>query len=191
MRHFGTAYRFRQTAADEAGRRWVVWASDGPGRGLEFPLGEVPAGDPELAHGQLWTPNEVADEGALDMLDVYFDAQAVRSTLYGRLYNDTPVDTDTLATLSNEVSGSGYGAVTITRGTDWAAPALDGGVPAVALGSAKTFTATGAWTAATYFVLATVASGTSGLLVAFAALSATRTLADTETLDVDAKVTLD
>jgi hypothetical protein len=131
----------------------------------------------------------LADEGEIDILDVYFDDVAVRSSLFGRLYNDTPVETDTLATLVNEVSGTGYGAVTFARGTDWSDPALDSG-DGMTSSTVKTFSASGTWTAATVLVLATVASGTSGLHLAWVALSATRTLTNGDSLDTSLDVKL-
>jgi hypothetical protein len=180
-------YKFQHTRVDPDGRRCLIWASDGPGRGEVFALGVVPVGSPahlEVRRSQLWTPNNLADEGKLDMLDVYFEDQAVRASVFGRLYNDTPVDTDGLADLTGEVSGTGYGALEWTRGTDWGAPSINGSGNGEVVGVEKTYTAGGSWSAATHFVLATVGSGTSGLLIAYAALAATRTLVDTDTLDV-------
>lgn len=189
----GTKQKFAHTRLGPDGRRYLIWASDGGrNQGEEFPVGDVLVGSRahlEIVRSQLWSPNALADEGEKDILDVYFDDVAVRTSLFGRLYNDTPVDTDTLATLSGEVSGTGYGSVTFTRGTDWTDPSLDAGDMQTA-SSTKTYTAGGAWTAATYFVLATVTSGTAGLLIAYNALSATRTLANTDTLDVQIDVKL-
>ena len=183
----GTKYRFRHYRAGS-----LIWASDGPGRSEEFQLGEILKGskaDLEVMNSQLWTPNALADEGEKDILDVYFDDVAVRSSTWLRLYNDTPVETDTLATLVNEVSGTGYAGIELVRGTDWSDPALDSG-DIQTITPTKTFTAGGAWTAATQLALATVASGTSGLFLAWAALSATRTLANADTLDVTLAVKL-
>lgn len=145
--------------------------------------------DLDVINDQGWNENTLADEGEGDILDVYFDAQAVRTNLYGRLWNDTPVETDTMALLTGEVSGTGYGSVTFARGTDWGAPALDSG-DMMTTSTTKTFTAGGAWSAATYITLDTVGSGTTGLLILYVALSATRTLANTETLDVSFTVKL-
>lgn len=190
--HSATQWKFRHLGVDEAGRKCLLWASDGPGRSEDFKPGEVLVGSPayaDIVNGALWTPNALADEGEADILDVYFDTQAVRSNLYGRLYDDTPVETDTLTTLTGEVSGSGYAAVTFARGTDWGAPGLDSGDMQTD-STTKTFTATGTWSSATYIVLATVASGTSGLLIAYVALSATRTLSSGQDLDVSFGVKL-
>ena len=183
----GTKYRFRHYRNGS-----LIWASDGPDRSEEFPEGYIAKGskfDLEVARSQLWTGNALADEGEGDILDVYFDVQAVRTSLFLRLYNDTPLETDTLATLTGEVTGTGYGAITLTRGTDWSAPALDAG-DMQTITPTKTFTAGGAWTAATQLVLATVGTGTAGLHIAWAALSATRTLASADTLDVTLAVKL-
>lgn len=188
-----TKERFRHTRRGPDGRQYLIWASDGGANaGETFGLGEVPVGsrqELEIVHDQLWTPNTLADEGEGDILDVYFDAQAVRSSLFLRLYNDTPVETDTLTTLTGEVSGTGYGAITVSRGTDWTAPALDVGDMQTTM-STKQFSATGTWTDATYLVVATVGTGTAGLLIIYNALSATRSLVDGDTLDIDLDVKL-
>lgn len=184
----GTKAKFRHYAGDGS----LLWASDGRKPGETFGPGDVLRGSKaelEIIRSQLWTPNALADEGEIDILDVYFEDQAVRATLSGRLYNDTPIETDTLATLTGEVTGTGYAAVTFTRGTDWSAPALDAG-DGKTTSVVKTFTAGGAWTVATSLVLATVATGTAGLFIAWIMLSVSRTLANTETLDVTVGVKL-
>ena len=166
---------------DSHGR--IIWASNfgdlprpvARGSNLERHL----LRDPSLFVGNAW-----ADQGEQDILDVYFDTQAVRANLYARFYNDTPVETDTLATLTGEPSGNGYGALTYARGTDWGAPALDAG-DYQTVGATKTLTASGGSIGpVTYVVFATVATGTVGLLIYYVQLSQTRTLADTETLDL-------
>lgn len=189
----GTKAKIRHYRPDpETGLPSLIWASDGPKRSETFRLGEIIRGshaDFEIIRSQLWTPNALADEGEKDILDVYFDDVAVRGTLYLRLYNDTPAETDTLATLLNEVSGTGYDGVAVTRGTDWSDPALDSGDMRTVTGT-KTFTAGGAWTDATQLVLATVQNGTAGLFLAWVALSATRTLANGDSLNTTLAVKL-
>lgn len=181
-----TAYKYRHWTVDpETGLRVLDWAS-----GLDLNGAEVVKGSKlelEVIEAQDFILNALANEGEEDILDVYFDAQAVRTSLYFRLYNDTPAETDTLATLVSETSGTGYGAQTVTRGTDWSAPDHSTGT----VTGTKTFTATGTWTDATQLILATVASGTSGLLISYAALSQTRTLGNGDTLDVTQTVTLE
>lgn len=143
----------------------------------------------DILRQQDWLYNDLADEGEKDILDVYFDDVAVRGTLYFRLYNDTPAETDTLATLVNEVTGTGYTGIAVTRSTDWSDPTLDSG-DMKTTSVTKTFTAGGTWTAANQLVLATVQTGTAGLFIAWAPLSATRTLLNTDTLDVTMGVKL-
>lgn len=190
----GTRYKFRHyTRHPDLGVSVLAWASDGPGGSILPRTDELiikgSTLDLEVAESQLWTPNALADEGELDILDVYFDDQAVRSSLWFRLYNDTPAETDTLATLTGEVTGTGYAGIEVVRGTDWGAPALDSG-DGKTTSTTKTYTAGGSWTAATQLVLATVASGTAGLFIAWAALSATRTLVNLDELDVSMGVKL-
>lgn len=185
-----TAYKFRQY--DGSGK--LLWASGLNAGDDGNPLASEKIyrgseGEVEVFRAQPWELNTLADEGEQDILDVYFDVQAVRTNLYGRLWNDTPVETDTMATLTGEVSGTGYGSVTFARGTDWGAPALDSG-DMMTTSTTKTFTAGGTWTSATYITLDTVGSGTTGLLIAYVALSATRTLGNGETLDVSFTVKL-
>lgn len=183
----GTRYKLRHYRGDS-----LIWASDGSNRSEEFTPGIIRKGskaDWDIQQSQLWTPNALADEGEKDILDVYFDDVAVRATLYLSLWNDTPAETDTMATLVNEVTGTGYARIALTRGTDWSDPALDAG-DMQTITPTKTFTAGGAWTAATQLVLDTAASGTAGLFLAWAALSATRTLANGDTLDVTLAVKL-
>jgi hypothetical protein len=181
----GTAYRFAHNRIID-GRPFLVW-----GNGIGDVL--IPRGTPlevEALADRGWQSNDLADEGEQDILAVYFRTQAKRSNLYGRLFNDTPVETDTLATLTGEVTGTGYAALT------W--PVSDTGFPTLALdagdakvtSSTQTFTAGGAWSAATTLVLATVATGTAGLHVAWSPLSSTRTLAISDTLDVSVSVKL-
>lgn len=137
--------------------------------------------------------NELTDEGEQSILDVYFRNGTAVATFYGRLYNDTPVDTDTLATLTGEVTGTGYDpstqAVWARNSTDWPTLALDSGDYRVS-GLQRSYVAGGAWTAATVLVLASVATGTAGLHLAWVSLSTTRTLALNDTLNVTPRVKL-
>ena len=190
----GTKLKVRHYRPDpETGLPSLIWAQDGADGSVDFELGEILAGSAaELAviRSQLWTPNALTDEGELDFLDVYVEDQAVRASTFFRLYSDGAIaETDTLATLTNEVSGGGYAGITVTRGTDWSAPALDAG-DGQSTSVSKVFTATATWTAADELVWATIASGTAGLLLGFVALSATRTLTNGDTLTVDLAVKL-
>ena len=190
----GTKYKFRHYRPGEDGISRLLWASDGPEGSIYARKGEeIVKGsrmDLEVTQDQLWSPNALMDEGEDDMLDVYFGAQAVRANTYFRLFADGAIaETDTLALLTNEVTGTGYAGIAVARGTDWTGPTLDTGDMQVD-SVTKSFTAGGAWTAADELVLATVVSGTAGLALAWVALSATRTLTNGDQLDVSLNVKL-
>ena len=181
-----TAYKFRHWTKDpETGLDVLDWASHLDLRGDTIRKGSK--AELEVIEAQDWQPNALADEGEVDILDVYFDDQAVRTALYGRLASSAPGEADNLAAIA-EITGTGYAEVTFTRGTDWGAPTAGGGTTS----TQKTFTATGTWTGATHlFIATTVAANDTGLHIANAALSATRTLTNGDTLDVTATVTLE
>ncbi len=183
----GTRARFRHYRRGD-----LLWASGmGEPGGETFEPGLKRGGFADLAlqRHQLFHSNALADEGEGDILDVYFNNQAVRASLFLRLYDDTGVETDTLATILNEVAESGYAAITVTRDTDWTEPALDAGDMQTVM-TQKTFNATGTWDPAVSMIVATVGTGTSGLLIAFVALSATRNLVSGDSLDVDLTIKL-
>ena len=192
MKGIHTNYRFRHYGANpdpERSEDVLLWASDGKSSILARTNELIERGsalEHEVMQSQLWTPNTVADEGEKDFLDVYFKATAVRTSLYFRLYADSGiVEADTLATITGEESGSGYGAITVTRGTDWGTASAATGITTVT----KQFAATGSWSGLNSLVLATVGTGTSGLHIAWAPLSTTRTLVNLDTMDVDMNVT--
>lgn len=135
--------------------------------------------------------NSLADEGEEDVLDVYYRNATAPTTFYLALYNDTPVDTDTLASLTGEPSGSGYARIEIERsGTGFTSLALDSGDFQLT-SKTVTFTASGGSIGpVTHAVLTTVASGTSGLLLNYVALSTSRTLADGESMNCTMKIKL-
>jgi len=163
----GTQVKIRHYRHDPEGRGLsLIWAQFGETWSEMFELGEILKGSPadlDVIRNQLWTPNALVDEGEGDILDVYFNDQAVRASTFFRLYNDTAiVETDTLVTLLNEVTGGGYGGSTVTRSADWTEPALDAG-DMQTVSTVKTFTATGTWTTANELVLATVVSVVANL----------------------------
>lgn len=138
-----------------------------------------------------WIENSLADEGEQDILDIIYRASTAPTTFYTRLYNDTPVDTDTLALLTGEASGNGYGALTWNRNsTDFPTLALDAGDYQVSSVTKQYSASGGSWGPVTYMVLATVATGTAGKIYNYFALSQSRTLADGEKLDVSMKMKL-
>lgn len=169
-----------------AGR--VIWASsvgdlDLPESGPEFE---------ELIRDQPFTLNALADEGEQDLLDVYLRGATAPTTFYLGLLNSTPTDTTTLATMTNEPSGSGYSRQEIPRsGAGWPTLALDGG-DFRAVASVETFTASGGTIGpVTYAFLCTnAATGTSGKFLVYNALSSSRTLNDGDSLDVTMRVKL-
>jgi len=103
---------------------------------------------------------------------------------YGRLCAGAPADSATLATLTGEPSGSGYGGLTWTRNTtDWAA-IIGVGTERQTRGLKKTYSATGDWPEVTTFLLATVVSGTAGKAFSRFTLDSPLTLLNGEDFDV-------
>lgn len=160
---------------------WVPGMGDTDDR--RGPLPGDPAHDRLLAAG--WLLNNLADSGEQLMLDATWRAGTRPTNVYGALYNDTPVDTDTLATLTGEPSGSGYARLTwACNGTDFPTLALDSGDYRL-VGAQKSYTASGGSIGpVTYFAIVSAASGTAGSLYVYMALSASRTLANGDTLNV-------
>lgn len=184
-----TAYKFRHYQKHESGLDRLVWASMGHGDYIDLSDQEVFRGskrDLEIINDAPWNGNALADEGEVDILDVYFDTQAVRANTYFALLSAAPGETTTMATMSEiETPGtSGYNRIAVARGTDWGAPTAGGGTTS----TTKQFAATGAWTAATDLALVTALTGTAGLFIAWSALSQTRTLGNGDTLDVSMTV---
>lgn len=134
--------------------------------------------------------NNLADEGEENMIDLYLRAQNAPAQFYIRLFNDTPVDTDTISDLTGEASGNGYAAQLVPRSTGgWPTLVLDSG-DFQATSSQETFVASGgSWGPVTYAVL-TTSTDSSGLLIAYVALSQTRTINDGESLKITIKVKL-
>lgn len=137
------------------------------------------------------TRNALADQGEQNMLDDYLRNQNAPSSFYLALFNDTPTDTDTLADLTGEPSGNGYQRQQIERNTTgWPTLELHEG-DYRATSKLVTFVAEGgSWGPVTHMILTNVASGTQGLLIAYAALSKSRTLDDGETLGCRIRIKL-
>jgi hypothetical protein len=137
--------------------------------------------------------NFLADEGEQMMLDVFLRAGTAPTGFYVRLFNDTPVETDTLADLLNEPAGTyGYAAQAVARdatAAGWPTLALDSG-DYQAIAKTVTFTASGGSIGpVTHGVLATTSNNT-GKHISSVALSTSRTLANGESLQVTFKVKL-
>ena len=133
-------------------------------------------------------PNSLADEGETAMLDLFFRAGTAPTAFQLALFNDTPVDTDTVAGLTGEPSTNGYARQDLARNsTDWPTLALDSG-DFMVTSKAVTFTATGGpWGPVTYVVLIATISA-AAKLCAYKALSQSRTVADGESIEVIYKV---
>lgn len=134
--------------------------------------------------------NFLSDQGEQDVLETFYVNQsAPAGNFFLGLSNSTPVDTSTLATIT-EVSGSGYARQTIQRNTTgWPTRGLVGNdwqIQALTV----TFTATGTWTTANYAFLASVVSGTSGRFWNYVLLSVARTLGNGDSLQFTYKITL-
>lgn len=144
----------------------------------------------ELVWEDLGRHNTLAHEGGENALDSWLRNQNHPPTFYIRLFNDTPVKSDSLSDLVNEASGNGYAPQEMPRTTSgWVTLALDGD-DFQAVSSEETFVASGgSWGPVTYGVWAT-SSDNSGKLIAFVALSQTRTIQDGETLLVTIKTKL-
>ena len=134
--------------------------------------------------------NSLADEGESLLLDSFFRNQNTPTNFYGRLFNDTPAETDTLADLTGEPSGNGYSAYTLNRNTtDFPTLALDSGDYKLTSKEFSCQASGGIIGAVTYLVLAT-SSDNSGKLVCFVSLSQERTLQDGESLNITFSIKL-
>lgn len=187
-----TTYRFAHHRTVD-GERCLIW-----GNGIGELLIPVASSDYiQALNDRGWQDNDLVNQGEDELLNTYFRAQAKQTTLYGRLYGaGTFTETSTLASTggATEVTGTGYAPATqcawTVGNTDFGAPADNAGSQQT-LSTTKTFTAgAGGWSAAVTLVLATAGTGTSGALIAWSALSATRTLAASDTLDVSVAVRL-
>lgn len=134
--------------------------------------------------------NALADEGESLLLDSFFRGQnSPTGGFYVRLFNDTPAETDSLADLTGEPSGNGYSASALAQDTtDFPTLELDSGDYRV-VSKSVVFTSTGTIGPVTYAVLAT-STDNSGKLIAYVALSESRTLANNETLTITITIKL-
>lgn len=144
------------------------------------------------AAGQLiWSEdarNALADEGETAFLDTYLRGAAAPAGFYVRLFNDTPIETDTLTTLTGEPTGSGYAAIAVERSnTGWPTLALDTG-DYLATSKEVTFTASGGSIGPVTYAVLSTSSDNTGKLISYAALSQSRTLASGDSLKITYKV---
>ena len=139
-------------------------------------------------------PNALANEGEYVILDTMMRGNTAPTQYYLRLYNTTPVLTSTLSTLSTyePSTANGYNPANpgITRdSTGWPlVPQLVSNHYEIT-SKTVTITATGTVGPVTYAALSTTSDNT-GKLMAYAALSATRTLASGDSLQMTYKIRL-
>lgn len=135
---------------------------------------------------------ELHQQGLQDILEVFFRGTTPYSTLYVGLAEDESLAENATLSSITEVSGSGYQRQPLSRGsTDWPTSESTGTYDWRVKSAQVTFTATGTWSTARTAFLCTVASGTSGRLIASAPLSQPRTLGNGDQLKVDFTVTLE
>ena len=128
---------------------------------------------------------KLVDAGENRILNQLFEATAVDTTLYLRIYTapvTEPLETAVLADLT-EPSGLGYAAVALTRDTDWTVT-LDEAVCAQ-----KTFTAAGgAWGNCYGYYIATTSDNTGVLLMVEQFSDGPYNIVDTASIKCTAKV---
>lgn len=114
-------------------------------------------------------------EGEKNKNEVFFQRKNMSAIFYIRLFNDTPVKEDTIATLLGEPSGNGYEPQPLNADDiDWPTLAEDSGDWKIT-GKLVTFSASGSgWGPVTSMVLAT--SGNGGEAVFWSMLSQARTV---------------
>lgn len=142
----------------------------------------------ELVWDDLGRKNSLAQEGGYLILDDVLRGDAGAAQFYVRLYNDTPVKTDTLSIIGGEPSTNGYAAQLLEKSAvGWPTLAIDG-TDYQATSKEVTFSASGgSWGPVFYGVLATTSDNT-GKLFAFVALSQNRTINNEESVLVTIKV---
>ena len=139
--------------------------------------------------------NNLADEGEQFFLDVFLRAATAPTQFYIGLADSTStcsiVDTDTLTLASaGEPSTNGYARQLVERSaTGWPTLALDAG-DYQATSSTETFSASGGSWGPVYCAFLGTTVDNTGKLIAYAALSTGRTLADGETLQITYRVKL-
>jgi hypothetical protein len=174
----------------EDGRTALIWT---PTQG-EIHLGDVIKGskdDQALYANEEWQLNALVDEGEGDILESFFRNNYTPVFYIGLSNDGAIIETDSIAQIGNEQTGTGYSRIQLVRGTsDWGVATLDGG-DMKTTSALKTFSATaGDWIASTELFLCDQASGTAGDLHAWVALSQSRTLGNGDSLDVTVGVKL-
>ena len=126
--------------------------------------------------------NALADGGERLFLDVTLRGAAKPTGYELRLWNDTPTETDTIATLTGEPTTGGYSPRAVEASTvGWPTLAIDNG-DYQALSKTVIWTATGGTIGPVTCI--TLSTAETGNLVSYAPLSAARTLLDGDSLTV-------
>lgn len=136
--------------------------------------------------------NSLATEGAKLILGTFFkDVVTAPTEFYIRLCNDTLVKSDTLTTIQNEPAATyGYAAQLVERSsTGWPTEVLDEGDWKLTTKEVS-FTANGGDIGPINTVYLATTSDNLGILIAFKALSLSRTIVDGDTALVDYPVKL-
>ena len=150
--------------------------------------------DGKLKWSENQRANALANEGEYSILDTYFRGAIAPTGYYLRLYNATPGLTSTLLTLSASEPATANGYNPATQGlakntTDWPTLSLVFSHYEVT-SKTITITASGGTIGPVTYAAVTTTSDNTGKLVAYAPLSATRTLNAGDSLQMTYKVRL-
>jgi len=136
--------------------------------------------------------NSIVQEGEEAILETFFrdDDTYAPAGFYVRLCNDTLVVSDTLSTILNEPSGSGYSAQTLERSAV--------GFPTKEISESAyrivskilTFTAASGSIGPVTTAYLSTSSDDTGKLIAFRALAMTRTILDGDSMTIQFRVKL-
>lgn len=149
-----------------------------PRKTLLYGRGEILSPEGDVLWAEDWQPNFLTDEGEQSLLNVFYREQANPSKYLALLNMASPVETTTMATMTEAKApaADGYNRQQFTAPGDWAAPALNSG-DYQTVGAEKTFgPISGTQMVATHAALVTALTGTAGLLLQVIALSATTTV---------------
>ena len=131
----------------------------------------------------------VHQEGLTQIMQAYFgQAVSAPATFYILLVTDAAIAADAALVDLTEVAGTGYERQSLTNDTDAVAAAECGSDDWQITLDTVTFTATGTWTTAQQWVLATSADNSGKLIAANVLDDGATTLEDGGSLDVTAVI---
>jgi len=132
--------------------------------------------------------NALVDEGEKNLVETYFRNENEPAQFYFRLCNDALSETDKLADVQNEPVGSGYSSMLVERSVvGFPTIELDSGDWRV-ISKEVTFTALGGEIGPVNTVFLSNTSDNSGILIAYVALSLTRTILDGDSMIVKMRI---